>query len=174
MFDCLLSCIVNGIVCRQTKKTENLSRGPLVEQLSQIEALLAKNPYNDLLSISSTKKSHFYEDREGELVNRYQKPLSLYLQLLQMFAMPGTLVLDATCGTGSLELAAMEKEAPSGLEFVAFERNLYQHTNASTRLQLSCIKPTSEDDVMVDVISETHGIVPKKKEKKEKKEKKKK
>jgi len=118
------------------------------------------------MSIASTKKGHFVVDVAGQTVNRYQKPLSLYLQLLQMFALPNTVVLDATCGTGSLELAAMEKAAPSGLEFVAFERNRYQHQNATTRLETACVKPTSQDDVMLDVDAETHSIVRKKKEKK--------
>ena len=118
------------------------------------------------MSIASTKKGHFVVDVAGQTVNRYQKPLSLYLQLLQMFALPNTVVLDATCGTGSLELAAMEKAAPSGLEFVAFERNRYQYENATTRLESACVKPTSQDDVMLDVDAETHSIVRKKKEKK--------
>ena len=129
----------------------------MAEELTKINAALSTNPYNDVLSYKSTKEGEFFKDSDGDIVNRYQKPLGLYLHLLKMFALPGTLVLDATCGTGSLELAAMEKEAPSGLEFVAFERNAYQAKNCLARLQQSCCKPTSEHDVMLDVIAETHG-----------------
>ena len=111
-----------------------------------------------MLSYKSTTEGQFYKDSDGDIVNRYQKPLGLYLQLLKMFALPGILVLDATCGTGSLELAAMEKDAPIGLEFVAYERNAYQVKNCLARLQQSCCKPTSEHDVMLDVISEIHGV----------------
>ena len=130
--------------------------------------MLAKNPYNDLLSYKSTTDGQFIKDKDNATVNRYQKPLGLYLQLLKMFAAPGALVLDATCGTGSLELASMEVDAPSNLEFISFEKNLYQATNCVARLERSCTKPTSELDVMVDAKSESlGGVISKKKENKD-------
>ena len=60
-----------------------------------------------------------------------------------MFAMPGGLVLDATYGTASLELAAIESQAPKNLEFVAFERNfVIPGTTHHYSLNKSCTRPT--------------------------------
>ena len=125
--------------------------------LNNVGETLANNPYNDLLSYKSTQTGQFFVDVDGNMVNPYQKPISLYFQLLNMFALPDAVILDATCGTGSLELAAMEPNAPSGLEFVAYERNLYQVKHCVMRLQRSCTKPTSPDLVMVDMAGEKHG-----------------
>ena len=125
--------------------------------LAGIEYELAQNPYGDLLSYKSTQTAHFYKDVEGKVVNRYQKPLSLYLQLLKMFASPGSVVLDATMGTGSLEVAAMESDAPRGLEFIAVDKNEYQMRNAENRLKAVCTRPTSLADVQVDVVEESRS-----------------
>jgi DNA modification methylase len=125
--------------------------------LNNVRETLANNPYNDLLKYKSTQSGQFFVDVDSNTVNPYQKPISLYFQLLNMFAMPDAVILDATCGTGSLELAAMEPDAPSGLEFVAFERNEYQAKHCMLRLQRSCTKPMSADKVMVDMLGEKHG-----------------
>jgi DNA modification methylase len=117
-------------------------------------AALAKNPYNDVLSYKSVQEGQFFKDSSGNIANKYQKPLSLYFQLLTMFALPDSVVLDATCGTGSLELAAMEPGAPTGLSFVSFEKNQYQADHCQRRIERSCTRPTSEDQLMVDMISE--------------------
>ena len=129
----------------------------VTDALARVTDELAKNPYSDILPHFSTQIPHFIKDAGQDTVNKYQKPLSLYLQLLKMFASPGTVVLDATCGTASLELAAMEESAPKKLEFIAFERNLYQADHASIRLKRSCTKPTSENDIHVDVMMETYS-----------------
>ena len=129
----------------------------VTDTLAKVTEELAKNPYSDILMHYGTQIPHFIKDASQETVNKYQKPLSLYLQLLKMFASPGTFVLDATCGTASLELAAMEETAPKKLEFIAFERNLYQAEHASIRLKRSCTKPTSPSDIHVDVVMETYS-----------------
>ena len=122
--------------------------------LSAVTHELKQNPYRDLLEYSSVQPNEFFKDIKGNIVNRYQKPLSLYLQLLKMFALPGSVILDATCGTGSLELAALEKDAPANLEFISFDRNKYQIMNALNRLSRSCTKPQALEDLLVDVTDE--------------------
>ena len=124
--------------------------------LATVNAELAKNPYCDLLEYRSTAECHFTTDVNGKRVNRYQKPLCVYLQLLKMFAHPGATVLDLTMGTGSLELAAMEPSAPRNLIFIAYEKNEYQIKNAELRLIAARIKPTDKAKVLVDVQEELH------------------
>jgi DNA modification methylase len=123
-------------------------------QLQQINQELQKNPYGDLLEYKSTQPGHFLKDSSGAVVNRYQKPLCLYLQLLKMFCLPGTVVFDATCGSGSLELAAMEASAPADLKFISFDKNKYQTEQATIRWHKACTLPTSTHDLTVDVIEE--------------------
>ena len=138
------------------KTTMNLkNKAAQEEQLSKIQELLAKNPYSEAIQMKSTQVSHFFRDEAHNTVNRYQKPLGFYLLLLKMFAMPNTTVFDATCGTGSLELAACEVDAPNNLTFVAFERNKYQSKHAAIRWQKACTPPTSALDVSVDVAMES-------------------
>ena len=120
-------------------------------ELTVIERQLAKNPYSAAIQLKSTQATHFRKDEDGNRVNRYQKPLSLYDLLLKMFALPNSTVLDATCGTGSLELAALERGAPTNLTFLAFERNSYQSKHAGIRWQKACTPPTSANDLTVDV-----------------------
>ena len=109
--------------------------------------------------------SLFYKESAtaGSIVNPYQKPLKLYLQLLQMFVLPGSHVLDLTCGVGSLELAAMEITAPYGLTITAFEKNHYQFDHATTRLKNSCVVPLRLDDIMPDADSEDLAMYKKQK-----------
>ena len=90
------------------------------------------------------KTKHFLKDSKNEIVNKYQKPLRLYLQLLQMFVPPHSTVIDATGGTGSLEIAALEPGAPKGLSFITFENNEYQHGHFARRLE-NCCKTKSSD-----------------------------
>ena len=111
----------------------------VAKALSTVKDELKKNPYCSVLKYNSTPKNHFIKDAENNVVNRYQKPLSLYLQLLKMFAPPGSTVFDFTMGTGSLELAAMEPSAPRELEFVAFERNPDQIKHEQLRLESAYI-----------------------------------
>ena len=118
--------------------------------LDQVMKQLETNPYSDVLKYRSTKSKHYFKDKDDAIVNKHQKPISLYLQLLKMFATPSTVVLDATAGTGTLTLAALELQAPQGLQIVAFERNQYQADNCVQRLERSCITPTSLDGVLVD------------------------
>ena len=107
--------------------------------------------------------SLFYKESAtaGSIVNPYQKPLKLYLQLLQMFVLPGSHVLDLTCGVGSLELAAMEITAPYGLTITAFEKNHYQFDHATTRLKNSCVVPLRVQDIMPDADSEDLAMLKK-------------
>jgi len=123
-------------------------------QLNAVQEELRQNPYNDMLTFNSVSEGQFYKDKGQAVVNRYQKPISLYVRLLKMFAFPGALVLDATCGTGSLELAAMEPDAPSGLQFIAFEKNKYQAEYCTSRLERSCTKPTNKGDILIDATGE--------------------
>jgi hypothetical protein len=123
----------------------------------KVELELSKNPYNDMLLYNSTQEGQFIKDA-GNVVNRYQKPISLYLQLLIMFALPNSVIVDATGGTGSLELAAMEKTAPRDLTFLSFERNHFQYKNMELRLGKSCVRPTSVATVMPDATMEQAGL----------------
>lgn len=125
--------------------------------VANINAYLATNPYSDQLKFKSVTQHHFFKDKDGKTANKYQKPIGLYYRLLKMFAMPSSVIIDATCGSGSLELAAMECDAPNELEFVAFDINAYQITNCVARLERSSIKPTSKHDVMLDATAEVHG-----------------
>ena len=92
----------------------------------------------------------FFKDPQAKRVNPYQKPLGLYLQLLKMYCMPNSTVVDLTFGSGSLELAAMELTAPPGLRFIAFEKNAYQATNGMSRLKAACVPPTDDSNRMPD------------------------
>ena len=96
----------------------------------------------------------FYKDADHKVVNPYQKPLALYLQLVKMYCMPNAVVLDLTFGSGSLELAAMEVGAPAGLRFIAFEQNEDQATNGIGRLKASCVPPTDDNSRQPDASSE--------------------
>ena len=129
------------------------------QKKQEITNELQKNPYGDLVEYKSTQAGHFVKDSDGGVVNRYQKPLSLYLQLLKMFCHPGTIVFDATCGTGSLEVAAMEADAPADLKFISFDKNKYQFEQATYRLQKTCTRPTSTEDLSVDVAEEQKDLV---------------
>jgi hypothetical protein len=122
-----------------------------------INQLLGKNLYRDVMSFKKVQSGQFFKDTHGNTVNKYQKPIGLYHRLLQMFAFPNSIILDATCGTGSLELAAMEINTVENLSFVAFEKNAFQSRNCVDRLQRSCTKPTSLDDLMIDEMGETYG-----------------
>ena len=126
----------------------------LSQQLQDLNTELARNPYCDLMQFRCTQTSHFVKDETSFVVNKYQKPLSLYYQLLKMFAHPGAVVVDMTMGTGSLEIAAMEADAPKGLEFISFEKNSYQFQHARRRLEKACTKPTDAGAVEVDVQEE--------------------
>ena len=123
----------------------------------QVTKELSKNPYSNQLLYKSTAERHFIKDEKYQRVNKYQKPIGLYLRLLKMFAMPGALVLDATMGTGSLELAAMEPDAPSRLNFLSVEKNSYQQTGATKRLERSCVIPTAPNLYQLDAQEEFHG-----------------
>jgi DNA modification methylase len=106
-----------------------------VRELVGINNFLNTNPYAQLIQMPATKAHHFFTDKEGNKVNPYQKPLSLYNLLLRLFVQPGAVVVDATTGTGALELAAMERTSPSKLRIVAFEKNTYQFDAASYNLK---------------------------------------
>ena len=123
--------------------------------MNAINADLKLNPYLNQLEFNSLRADLFLKDSEQKVVNPYQKPLALYLRLLKMFCMPGATVLDLTFGTGSLELAAMEPDAPPNLRFIAFEENQYQAMNGFARLQRACVPPTSEESSVPDVKSES-------------------
>jgi DNA modification methylase len=112
---------------------------------------LRENPYCSIFPFKSTPGSAFVKDESAQTVNQYQKPLSLYLRLLKMFAMPGTLIIDATLGTGSLEIAALELTAPKDLMFISFERNNYQAKHAQRRIASVCQMPTNKNNVPDDV-----------------------
>ena len=114
-----------------------------------IVAALATNPYLELITHRSVAESQKFRDENQNIVNPYQKPILLYLQLLKMFALPGSLIFDATCGSGSLELAAMEPDAPPDLSFIAFDKNAYQADKAVLRWSRSVNVPIKTADVML-------------------------
>jgi DNA modification methylase len=126
--------------------------------VNSVPVLLANNPYSQILSYSGTPIGNFYVDSQKKIVNKYQKPLCLMLQLLQMFVAPESLVIDATCGSGSLEIAALEPEAPPGLKFISFDFNDYQVKNATERWKATCGAVCSEDDQLpLDCRFERHN-----------------
>ena len=156
----ILWFIINYVVARiltLQMLDQNAFSNHVNSALEKVKAELSKNPYADVLSYRSTQTSQFITDDQQNLVNKYQKPIGLYLRLLKMFAMPGALVLDATMGTGSLELAAMEPDAPSKLNFLSVERNSYQHLEARKRLERSCVLPTAPNLCQLDAQEELHG-----------------
>ena len=132
------------IVCKQEDSPE----------FSAVCDELRKNPYTNMLQYNGLPGNMFYKDPQAKRVNPYQKPLGLYLQLLKMYCMPGSTVVDLTFGSGSLELAAMELSAPSGLKFIAFEQNTYQASNGVSRLKAACVPPTDDSTVQPDASSE--------------------
>ena len=129
-------------------------QGSEKQELQQIQADLSLNPYCNVIELPSMRSALFYNDNDNKQVNPYQKPARLYLLLLKLFAFPGSVVLDLTCGVGSLELAAMEITAPRDLRFVAFDKSKYQCDNALTRLAKSCVVASTQDGCMPDVDEE--------------------
>ena len=117
------------------------------------------------MEFPSLQTSLFYTENStgAQIVNPYQKPLKLYLQLLQMWVLPGSYVLDLTCGVGSLELAAMELSAPANLSIIAFEKSHYQFEHATSRLKGSCVVPTRLEDIRPDAESEDMAMYKKQK-----------
>ena len=114
------------------------------------------NPYCDQLLYKSVTANAFIKDGQGNIVNKYQKPLSLYLRLLKMFVNPGDLVLDLTCGTAMLALAACEKDAPQHLEIIGLDKNHYQCTNALKNMRFACTRPTAVDHISNDATAENN------------------
>jgi len=131
----------------------------LTDYVNRVPTLLAGNPYCQLVTYPSVPTSSFYLDSQKSIVNKYQKPLCLMLQLLQMFAAPGSLVIDATCGSGSLEIAALEPEAPNDLKFISFEKNDYQMKYAKERLANVCgsVDSTKPNEIPLDCRFEKYG-----------------
>ena len=123
-------------------------------ELAEISMYLKTNPYVNILEYKSLAANLFYKDKDGNVVNGYQKPLRLYLRLLRMFALPGATVLNLTFGTGSLELAAMETSAPANLRFISFEQNAYQYRNGWDRLKKACVPPSDMAAMLPDAESE--------------------
>jgi DNA modification methylase len=121
-----------------------------------LEGELSRNPYSDVISCPRTVQAHKFKDTKDNAVpcNPYQKPLRLYLQLLKMFVLPQSSVFDGTCGSGSLELAAMEVSAPHDLTFYSYDKNKYQCDNAMSRWSESCLVPKFDHKIMVDVAME--------------------
>ena len=127
----------------------------------KISAELQENPYCSIMSYPSMPNNFFLKDSKADKVNPYQKPLALYLRLLKMFALPGSIVIDVTLGTGALEVAALEKSAPDGLHFYSFDINEYQLENAKARLDQVCLLPTSRNNVPCDVEAENQAAAKK-------------
>ena len=140
-FDTNIEC---AVVCIQTASAEYQS----------VSDDLRKNPYNNILQYNGLPGNCFYKDADHKVVNPYQKPLGLYLQLVKMYCMPDAVVVDLTFGSGSLELAAMEVGAPKGLRFIAFEKNEYQATHGINRIKAACVPPTDDSTVQPDASSE--------------------
>jgi DNA modification methylase len=126
----------------------------------RVESDLKENPYCSVIALKSVPTGHFIKDSDSKIVNPYQKPLSLYLRLLKMFAHPDSVILDITCGTGSLEVAALEPTAPDGLMIIAFEKSNYQAEQARIRLGKVTAIPTDKNSVPVDVALEKRNAAP--------------
>ena len=107
-----------------------------VERAS-LKEWLGRNPYCDLLKYNSVQSGQFFKTKTGDVLNPYQKPIRLYLRLLLMFVPPNAVVIDATGGSGSLELAALEPSAPANLKFITFEQNPFQFEGLLDRLRQS-------------------------------------
>ena len=124
------------------------------DQADIVQTDVLQNLYCDVFSYPSLNMTDFWRDTDKKVVNPYQKPLALYLRLLKMFAMPGSTVLDVTCGTGSLEVAALERTAPGNLHIVVIDKNVFQFNECKRRLGSVCVEPVDKNNVQPDVESE--------------------
>ena len=91
--------------------------------MSQVElAVTSFDKPARLVKISSTQKDRFHPT---------QKPVALYLWLLQKYAQPGDKILDTHLGSGSLALAAHDL----GFDFVGYELDKEYYDKAQERLR---------------------------------------
>ena len=91
--------------------------------MSQVElAVTSFDKPARLVKISSTQKDRFHPT---------QKPVALYLWLLQKYAQPGDKILDTHLGSGSSALAAHDL----GFDFVGYELDTEYYNKAQERLR---------------------------------------
>jgi len=91
--------------------------------MSQVElAVTSFDKPARLVKISSTQKDRFHPT---------QKPVALYLWLLQKYAQPGDKILDTHLGSGSSALAAHDL----GFDFVGYELDKEYYDKAQERLR---------------------------------------
>jgi len=114
----------------------------MVHKKHQIETFLGNNPYNSLWH-EFMPRSLLLRDESRKVVNRYEKSLSFNLKLLTCFAPPNSTVVNLTCGTGSLEVAAAEIFAPGNLSFISIDQNDYQTRQATLRWQSVSFRPNN-------------------------------
>ena len=91
--------------------------------MSQVElAVTSFDKPARLVKISSTQRDRFHPT---------QKPVALYLWLLQKYAQPGDKILDTHLGSGSSALAAHDL----GFDFVGYELDKEYYDKARERLR---------------------------------------
>lgn len=91
--------------------------------MSQVElAVTSFDKPARLVKISSTQKDRFHPT---------QKPVALYLWLLQKYAQPGDKILDTHLGSGSSAIAAHDL----GFDFVGYELDTEYFDKAKERLR---------------------------------------
>jgi len=73
----------------------------------------------------------FRKSSFGERIHPTQKPVALYLWLLQKYAQPGDKILDTHLGSGSSALAAHDL----GFDFVGYELDKEYYDKAQERLR---------------------------------------
>lgn len=91
--------------------------------MSQVElAVTSFDKPARLVKISSTQRDRFHPT---------QKPIALYLWLMQRYAQPGDKILDTHLGSGSSALAAHDL----GFDFVGYELDKEYYDKAQERLR---------------------------------------
>ena len=80
---------------------------------------------------SSAKKFSFNAAANRNRIHPTQKPVALYLWLLQKYAQPGDKILDTHLGSGSSALAAHDL----GFDFVGYELDTEYYEAAQERLK---------------------------------------
>lgn len=107
------------------------------ENFSMAMAEYAWTSFNDNAKVYE----HVPQDASGERFHPTQKPLDLYLWLLNRYAKDGDKILDPMCGSANSLIACHR----TGHEFVGFEIDDYYYEKAKARLDTEMSQKTIFD-----------------------------
>ena len=91
-------------------------------------------------------------DRHGE--HETEKPISLMLELVELFTNPGDLICDPFCGSGTTGIAAVR----SGRKFIGIEKNERWFDLSCERIRSTLDQPDMFIEKPKPAVQETLGI----------------